>query len=141
MGADGAEIMTTNVQWLDAVQALRPTGIKRHFSQPPRSLETADLPAAWPMLPSVESGQEVTFCVDSGKTRTIGYMVALNPVNQDIPSQNMKALAPIVDAVETAFDAMDIMEFIDYTIETTAEIQVGGTFYFGLNCTLTGRNA
>lgn len=133
--------MTTNVEWLDAVQALRPTGIKRHYAQPPRSLTTSDLPAAWPMLPTVESGNAVTFCVDSGKTRTIGYRVAMNPINQDIPSENLEALAPIVDALEAAIDAMTVMEFIDYTIETTADIQVGGTFYFGLSCALTGRNA
>ena len=133
--------MTTNAEWLDAVQALSPTGITRVYAQRPDSLTTADLPAAWPMLPVVDRGEPITTCVDLSKVRTLGYMVAHNPIGQDIPAENLEALATLVDNLETAFDAIDEMEFIEYRIETTAEIEVAGVNYYGLSCELTGRNA
>jgi hypothetical protein len=134
--------MTTNVQWLDAIQALRPTGVTRFYAQQPRSLTTSDLPAAWPMLPSVSRGEPLATCGDGEKVRTLGYMVAINPINQDIPSENPEAAAPIVDALETAFETLEsTMIFIEYEIATSAEIAVAGTAYWGLECTVTGRNA
>lgn len=133
--------MTTNVEWLDAVQALAPTGVKRVYAQRPDSLTTADLPAAWPMLPGVERGAPITTCTDLSKTRTLGYMVAYQPIGQDTGAANLEAIAVFVDRLETAFDGLTVMEFIEYTIDTTAEINVAGVNYFGLTCTITGRNA
>ena len=132
--------MTTNVQWLDAVQALTPTGIARVFAQRPDSLTTADLPAAWPMLPAVDVGPPLSTCRDSDKVRTIGYMVAYNPINQDTGEQNLENIAAIVDNLETAFDSLTATEFIEYSIQTTADISIAGVPYYGLECEITGRN-
>lgn len=132
--------MTTNVQWLDAIQAMTPTGIKTVFAQRPDSLTTSQLPAAWPMLPGMERGEPVSTCVDQSKTRSLGYQVAYNAINQDTGGQNLENIAALVDNMETALDALTVMEFIEYSIDTSAEIQVGGAFFYGLEINITGRN-
>ena len=140
MGAAGATDMTTNVEWLNGIQAMTPTGVRRVFSQRPDSLTTADLPAAWPMLPAVEVGQPLSSCRDGDKIRTIGYMVAYNPINQDSGGQNLENIAALVDNLETAFDSLTVTEFIEYSIQTTADISIAGVPYYGLECEITGRN-
>jgi hypothetical protein len=133
----------TNAAWVAAVQALTVTGVTRHYDEPPGSLDTADLPAAFPTLMTAGlPGFEVS-CRLQNKSRTIGFIVCLEPFAQGTNAQNYALLATMLDNLETAFDGLsdahtDISNFVDYTMNAGV-YTVAGTDYWSIVCELESR--
>ncbi len=137
--------MATNAAFLAAIQALTVTGVTRHYDEPPRRLATADLPAAFPLMPSGAIGEKSLSCYDTNKTRSIGYVVCLEAVGQGTQAQNYGLLAAAMDNMETAFDGLEksqggtLANFIEY--DMAAEIfPVAGNDYWAIVATVSARD-
>lgn len=134
--------MTTNAQWLAAIQAMTVTGVTQRFTYPPASLNTADLPASWPQPFGVSRPQIVSSCNDLNKTRTCTYYIAIEPIPQSTQSANYEAVIAMVDNLETALNTLETagtMEFINYEIRSIV-VRVAETDYWALEAVLTGSN-
>jgi hypothetical protein len=131
--------MPTNAAWVDAWQALSISGVNV-LATPPLSLNTADLPAAWPELPEMLLGDLLVSCVNENKLRIIDFQVAIEPIGQNTQKGNYEAVIPILDEIETAIDALTIMNFIDYEMRGTADIRIADVPYWGIRVRATGRN-
>lgn len=127
--------MPTNAAFLTAVQGINVTGVMQHFDEPPRQLLTAQLPAAFPLMPSGALGEKSLSCYDTNKTRSIGYVVCIEAVGQGTQPQNYGQLAAMMDNVETAFDGLEksqggtLANFIEYEVGAEIFEVAGGTFW------------
>ena len=131
--------MATNAQVVAAMQALTVTGVTRHYDYPPESIKTPDLPAAWPMLPNAAIGTPVSTCLDARKTRSMNYWIAVEAVGQNNNSVNYGKLAALMDALETALDAVTLFPFLlEYELATGIE-EVAGNTYWVIRAAVTGR--
>ena len=95
--------------FISAIAGLTVSGVTR-YSYPPASVNTADLPCSFPMLPygtdevitlgigSTVGGQQPTFTCD--------LVFAIEPVGQGTQPQNFSAVVTLMDAVVTASRAM-----------------------------------
>lgn len=139
--------MATNKAFLDAVQGLTPQGVSRIFSEPPRQVSTAELPAAFPLMPSGGIGEKVLSCWASNKTRSIGYIVLIEAVGQGTQPQNYGQLATLMDHLETALDTLEksqdatdgIANFVEYDIAAVI-YTVGGHDYWAIEATINARD-
>ncbi len=131
--------MTTNAQWLAGIQAMSVTGVTKTYSYPPTSLNTADLPAAWPHQFDMSLNNIISSCSDLNKARTCNYFIALEPTPQSTQSANYEAMIAMVDNLETAIQALTVMEFVTFTIRSVI-VTVAGNEYWGLEAVLTGSN-
>ncbi len=131
--------MTTNAQWLAGIQAMSVTGVTKTYSYPPTSLNTADLPAAWPHQFDMGLNNIISSCSDLNKARTCNYFIALEPTPQSTQSANYEAMIAMVDNLETAIQALTVMEFVTFTIRSVI-VTVAGNEYWGLEAVLTGSN-
>jgi len=131
----------TNAQVVAAVQGLDIDGVRRHYDEPPASIDTADLPVAFPLLPTAEQGEPITSCMNDSKTRSIGFVIAFQAVGQGAQPENYDQIAALMDNFETAVDALETANFIDYEITSTTTQTVSGNEYWSLVCNLTFRAA
>ncbi len=131
--------MTTNAQWLAGIQAMSVTGVTKTYTYPPTSLNTADLPAAWPHQFDMSLGNIISSCSDLNKARTCNYFIALEPTPQSTQSANYEAMIAMVDNLETAIQALTVMEFVTFTIRSVI-VTIAGGEYWGLEAVLTGSN-
>lgn len=132
--------MATNAAFLAAIQGMTVTGVKKHYNHPPPSLVEADLPAAFPLMPSASLGEWAMSCIASNKSRGIGYVICVAPLTKPTQPINYGQLAGLMDALETKLDALTVMEFIDYEITTTTEFAVAGINYWSIVATVSGRD-
>lgn len=133
--------MATNAAFLAAIQAISVTGVAHHYDYPPLSLNTGDLPAAFPLMPSGAMGEWITSCIATNKTRAIAFVVCVEPVGQDLQPMNYAKLAALMDNLETALDALTVSNFIEYEISTTAEFDVAGINYWAIVANISSREA
>ncbi len=96
-------------------------------------------------MPSGALGEKSLSCYDTNKTRSIGYVVAIEPVGQGTQAENYGQLAAVMDNMETAFDALEksqggtLANFIEY--EIAAEIfAVAGIDYWSIVATISARD-
>ena len=131
----------TNAAFLTAVQGWTVSGVTRHYDEPPQSLQTADLPAAWPMLPSGEMLGDVSTCADGkNKTRSIELVIAIEPVGQGTNPTNYGQIAALADAIETTLDADSTFIFpLEYSIASGIR-PVAGNNYWTISAQITGRD-
>jgi len=137
--------VATNAAFLAAIQALIVSGVTTHFDEPPRALSTAQLPAAFPLMPSGAMGEKVLSCWSQNKTRSIGFVIAIEAVGQGTQPQNYARLAALMDNLETALDGLEksqggtLANFIEYDI--AAEIfEVAGNDYWSVVATVSARD-
>lgn len=102
--------MTTYSAFVTALTGLTITGVTRRYTQPPASLNTADLPAQYPMLPS---GDERPITMGQGgmpgagqETQRIDLIIAYEPVAQNTNVNNFSGLLTLMDNARTAIKAM-----------------------------------
>lgn len=131
----------TNNAFVTAIQGMTITGVNKHFDEPPTSIFEGDLPVAFPMMPSGSLGERVVSCVNNNKVRNISFVICVEAVGLDIQSIKYAKLAPMMDYLETALDALTIANFIDYSISATGGYQVAGNTYWALVADITARHA
>jgi len=136
----------TNAAFVAALQAMTVTGVTRHYDEPPGALSTADLPAAFPMMPQAQLGQTVLSCLANNKTRGMQYAIALEAAGQGTISQNYALIAAMMDNLETALDGLathsggTLALWIDYNIATGTVVDIAGTEYWGVVAEIVARN-
>lgn len=139
--------MPTNKAFLDAVQGLTPQGVRRIYAEPPRQVNTAELPVSFPLMPSGSLGEKSVSCYSTNKTRSIGYVVCLEPVGQGTQPQNYALLATTMDHLETALDTLEksqdavdgVANFIEYDISAVI-FTIAGTDYWAIEATVSARD-
>lgn len=134
--------MTTYAAYAAAVGALTVTGVTRKYDHTPVSLSAADLPAQFIRLPN--GGRDagaVSTCSGSGKRRDIELVICVEAVGLDNAEPNFDATVSMMDALETALAAMTKpLPIISYELRSGG-VSVGGTGYWAVIATITGRNA
>lgn len=137
--------MATNAAFLSAIQGLSISGVTRHYDEPPASIHTADLPAAFPLLPGGGLGEKQVTCFNQNKTRSIDFIIAIEPVGQGTQAANYARLAALMDALESVVDDLEksqggsLATFIEYTIES-AIVTIGGTDFWAIRAAITARD-
>jgi len=135
--------MTTHATFIAAIQGMTVTGVTVHYDQPPASVDIASGPCAFPTMPSGDRGEMITSCVDMSKMRNIGYVIIVEAGGQGTQAQNYGKLAALMDALETALDALTptTFNFIEYSITTSGNYSIGGSDYWAIIANITERDA
>jgi len=140
--------MVTNAQFVAALQAMSVTGIAAgsHYDQPPAALNTADLPCAFPLLPSSELGDTLLSCVARNKRRSMQFAVVFEAAGQGTIAQNYALIAGHMDNLEAALDGLAVhgggttANWVDYTLTTGTVMDVAGTEYWAVVADITARD-
>jgi len=132
--------MPTNAQWIAAFQPLTVSGVARYYDYPPESVDLADGPVAFPVLPGAERGTPVSTCIDQSKARHTTYVIIVDAVSHGDNAQNYAKLAALMDALETALDGMTIANYIDYRITTRGDYMLGGAAHWAVIADVTARD-
>lgn len=117
------------------------SGVARSYEYEPDGLTTADLPALWVTLPNADNGQAsnwATSCELTGKSRSAQVVIAIEAAGQDTPAPNTRAVLRMMDALETALDALSY-PFVEYTISGGEPIVTALTQYWGVTANVTIR--
>jgi len=124
--------LLTNAAFLAAIQAMSVTGVTKHFDEPPPSLNTADLPAAFPLWPSATFPDMITSVISDGKTRSIGFAICVEASGQGTNAQNYTQYAALMDNLETALNTALYTAANYYTFEmsTRPDFAVGDNIYW-----------
>lgn len=129
--------MTTIAAFAAAVAGLTVTGVTRKYDHRPAAIN--DLPAQYVELPAGGYDQGAASSTNyDGKTRTLELVIALKAINQDNVEPNFDATVAMMDAVEAAIDAADLMPIINYDL-TSGGRDVGGIGYWTVTARITGQ--
>lgn len=137
--------MATFADFLTAVQAIAVSGVTRAYDEPPNSLNTADLPASFPMLPSGGIGEKLVSCWSQNEFRTIRFAIAIEPTGQSTQATKYGQLAALMDSAGDAFKALErsqggtLAVFVEYDIEA-AIITIAGNDYWGIVSEIRARD-
>ena len=133
--------MTTLQNFYYALSRLNVTGVGRTYEYEPDSLTTADLPALWLALPSTDDGQTsnwATACEATVKSRSAQVIIVIEPAGQDTPAPNTRAVLKMMDALETALDAL-AYPLVEYTMSGGEPIVTALVQYWGVTANVTIR--
>lgn len=122
-------LVTSFTTLASELSSMSVAGVTRQYSEPPLSLNTADLPASWPMLPSGDD-EELVFCGHGGfPNRNLDMVYAFEAVGQSRQIENYAGTLTLIDAVETAlcglpnnFSKRGIAWTLNISIVAVAEI-------------------
>jgi len=129
--------------FIAAIAGITVSGVTRKYTEPPASINTADLPCSFPMLPS---GEMQTIVFGNGATVggqlptwTCDMVYAFEPVGQGTQAQNFGGLVTLMDAVVTASQALTRPTAGPMTFSLRAGIvSVAGNDYWSIIETWTG---
>jgi hypothetical protein len=132
---------TTYAAFTAALAALTVTGVTRKFANPPAAVDTADLPALWPGLPS---GTEplMTFATGSGTSggwpaMRCDLIVALEPVGQNTQAANYAATVAMLDNLSSTLRGNHIGRGpMTWAITANVQINVSGNLYWAVIATI-----
>ena len=131
--------MISNATFIAAIQGMTVTGVTRHFDDPPESLSTADLPAAFPLWPGSNMLDMVTSCIDTGKTRTMGFVICVEASGQGTNATKYAQYAALMDnletALETAFPATTV-NYYTFEYNTVPGYPVADQTYWAIVATI-----
>ena len=132
--------ITTFAQFTNGLAGLSVTGVNRSYDHPPASIDTADLPALWIMLPSNDE-PSFTFEGQGGwATLTCDVIIAVEPVGQNTQSANYDLTITILDNLCDALRDADIgRSKLTWAINTNVTIEISGTTYWAIVATVEGR--
>jgi len=124
----------------DGIAALSITGVTRNYgTEPPASLKTADLPASFVISPR---GQNDPFAFTGGATTamlTVQLVVCIEPVGQNLASQNAADTLTLIDATVTALAGTNVgISKSEFEIRQVI-YDVGGESYWALIANVSAR--
>ena len=137
--------MATNAVFVAAMQALAITGVTRHYDEPPGSVQTADLPCAFPHMPQGGLGEKSLSCWDSNKVRSMDFVILIEPVGQGTQAQNYGAIAALMDNLEAKLDDLELSQggtlanFLEYDIGAQI-VTLGQNDYWGIVANVRARD-
>lgn len=132
--------MTTYTSYVTALSGLTVVGVTRKYTSPPQSINTADLPAQWPLLPSGDVAPLVFggYGAPSGTYRC-DLVIATEAVGQNVNSVNFVGVLTLMDALTTALKSMTrpVAGVFTWSIRQ-AIVTVAGNDYWSLICSCEG---
>ena len=126
---------------VDAIISLDLVSVKKVYNAPPESNNTADLPALWPMLPSIATNDREIACVNTQNEITVSMMIAVQPYGQDVQSGRFDLAIKLGDELRDALDAWNYSLWVDYDISVSSDIVGSATGYWGIVANITARNS
>ena len=136
--------MTTYAALVSAISGLTITGVNRTEDSTPQSMGAADLPFQFVRLPDGEHAPAPATCYETGTTKSIELVVCLKPAGLETASQNFDDTVAMMDYVEAAIKAWDILPaqnglIVEHSIATSADVgvSVGGADYWAVIATIT----
>jgi len=133
-------IITGYRSFVDALTSLTVVGVQRKYTEPPKSISSADLPAMYPGLPSGEE-TAMTFQTAGGwPTLICDLIVVVEAVAQDTQSVNFAATVDIMDNLSSVLRQASIgRAALTWTMTTNVQVQIAGTTYWAVVATINGR--
>ena len=135
--------MTTYVAFRSSLHALEPVGCKRYYDHEPDSVPTSDLPARILRLPNGTQEAAPLSCMTVENTKTIDFVVLIEPMPLDMTAENFTKTLIMVDEVQTVFESFnstsDLLLTWDITTSGQQGVQIGGVWYWSVICTVSGK--
>jgi hypothetical protein len=132
--------VTTYAEFVSGLAGLEIEGVTRQFDYPPPSLNKADLPASFPLLPSGSEGA-LTFQAHGGwPTFKCELIIAYMPVAQSTQAENFAGAVALMDPVAEALrDAVGTFckGKVTWDIRQTV-VTVAGIDYWAVQATVVG---
>lgn len=135
--------ITTLTSFVNALEALSVTGVTKTYSEgPPRSLNTAQLPAMWVQLPWADD-RPLTFGTQGGwPTLRAEIVIAYEVVAQSVQTANFTGTVTQIDNLNTAIRAAGATDFCKSGVEWEVRqdiVLVGEYQYWAVIATVEGR--
>ncbi len=109
------------------------------LTEPPLSLNTADLPVSWSQPPISIEETQIPFCDGSGFPAFTGqFVVAFEPVGQSRMPENYSGTIALADEILTAFRSTRITKSALSRTITLENIPVAEIMYWAVVTTVTG---
>lgn len=130
--------ITSYVKFTDNVAMLPIVGVVRQYDEPPLSLNTTDLPASWPMLPTgIET--PLAFCRSGAAFPgfNLDLVVAYEAVGQSRQIENFSGALVLMDAVACALRESTLAKSgTSFTIRMDI-VAVAGVAYWAIIANIT----
>jgi len=110
-----------------------PGGVQRVFDAPPDALNTADLPAMWPQLPSADDAA-LTFAGGYWPTWRVEVVVALDAVGQSTQAQIFSSAVDMLDTWMTTLETIDAAASRLALSMRVSVVEVAGTAFWAVVC-------
>jgi len=121
-----------------AIKNMRVSGVTTILAAPPDKLDTADLPALFPLMPSQQAtvGTFSSYLVP--KTKQLQLALFIGPVGQSTLADDYNLTIELMDAVDDAMIALDgsITDSLSWRSDAGV-LSMGETNYRGITITLT----
>lgn len=124
----------TLTEWMAALTAIRPTGVKRVLTAPPSTINAADLPLLFPRLPTGETVYQ-SFGA-SRATATGEVVIVIAPDGLNMRAQTFAQAITLADALSTALAG--VTQADRWTIRIDAEAYGTETGYTVLVAAVEG---
>lgn len=131
--------ITTYADFVSNLAELSVSGVTRQYDYPPASLNAADLPASFVLLPSGDDAA-VTFQAGGGwPTLRADLVVALAAVGQDVQEQNYDDAVAMMDSLAAALRDADLARSpLSWTL-TTEVLMIAGKAFWCVRAVVEGR--
>lgn len=133
--------MISNAAFMSAILALSVSGVSRTYDEAPASIDISNGYAAFPLLPGMARGAQVSTCIGQSKSRAIGYVVVLEATGQSTQAEKYALIGAALDNLEAALDSLapSVVNFIEYTIDVSGNYPIGDSQYLALIASITAR--
>lgn len=128
--------ITSYTSFVAALAGLSITGVTRAYTEPPRQLNTADLPCSYPSLPS---GSEALWTGDAAggwPTMRADLVVLVEPWAQNTRSANYTATVALMDNIGAVLRAADLARSRPRWTIRTEVVSIGDVPYWAVICTV-----
>ncbi len=132
---------------VDAIAALSLAGVRTVYAEPPSNVTTDELPALWPELPTLDSGDFVFSCDTLNTTATMQFVIAVSPYGQKTQPIRFNDSVDIVDQLRTVLSTTShggtwsYSTFLYFELSVGTDINTMTAFYWGIRATITARNS
>jgi hypothetical protein len=130
--------MTTYASLVEDLAGMSVTGLVRAYTAPPGNVNSADLPALWPMLPEGDNEAPAFGGTADRRTMTVELWCAVKPSAHASSAERYAALTPIMEALHDAL--CDLNGAAAYALEWRLRGGVlgwGGMDYVGVIASVT----
>ncbi len=129
--------LVTYKQFLDNIQALEITGVKKSYDGPPKSIPSANLPAKFPALPS---GDESPLAFGGGvqfPAMTADMVVVYDTFQGNTPMYNLEETVKIMDNVAAALRGGQLNQRKNSFTMNVATVDIASVTYWAVVTTVT----
>ena len=131
--------ITTYTLFMTDLAALTITGVTRAYTEPPRQINTADLPCSYPSLPTGGENPVTGDVAGGWPTLRADLVIALEPWAQNTKAANFAATNTMMDRTSETLRYADLARSrIRWTIRADV-VTIGDTPYWAVVATVEGQ--